>query len=223
MGSGLILAWAKWPNDADGKPAQTGPELVAVGLERLAKLTPAQLHELREQQTGDAWLDDDELADFAAEDAAEIRVAQDKWREELAKTVTSWFDGTMVRDATNIHMARFDGLNEWMLGGGSSWGDTPDGFDEVLVLSMVNQDLGEVRMHVRCWVPDYADNDPEYSPWVIGHTDADKLDDDTLGALAERYTADPSPDFADGFDTFLQDEGYTCFYVSEAPFTLETP
>lgn len=141
MGSDLILAWAKWPNDADGKPAQPGAELVAVGLERLANLTVAELHELREQQTGDAWLDDGEFAAFEAGDAAEIRAAQDEWRKEIAKTVTEWFDGTMERDRRGIIRTRFDGLNEWILGGGSSWGDTPHGFDEVLVLSMVNQDL----------------------------------------------------------------------------------
>ena len=72
------------------------------------------------------------------------------------------------------------------------------------------------RLYVRLYVPSWADHD--YLPWMVGHTDKDKLNDEPIKEIQNTFLAeqedrdDLDEDILDLFYDRLVEEGYTPIY-----------
>lgn len=73
---------------------------------------------------------------------------------------------------------------------------------------------------VRCFKPQYALNEEEYTPWFIGHAQLDMVSDEALQGRFESWKAqgglkscDGSP--ASGYASYLEAQGYVVFWSPE--------
>lgn len=125
MGADLILAWVDAPHDADGGMVRED-RAIPVLLERMQRVPEIQLAEIWMSHYGD------DPREMTPDDLAEAGYNTD-WQADARAFIEDAIRG--IWDHREVTWFNIHG-HLCFFGGGTSWGDSPEGFDFIVDLAL---------------------------------------------------------------------------------------
>jgi hypothetical protein len=80
-------------------------------------------------------------------------------------------------------------------------------------------------LYVNTFIPDWGKGLADYSPWVIGHTNVENLEQSVIQNLFDKFAKEEGyeiPEIMNTFYDYLADKGYTIFRMYNDPIILDT-
>lgn len=116
MGADLILAWADYPPADVDIPAA------------IAALPDDKLTVIYEE-----WQGEPPQSDY--DEALDDEPFETNWRAETRQRLQEAFHGVTGDNARDVSVVVIHG-HTMLIGGGTSWGDTPDGYNDVAFIAL---------------------------------------------------------------------------------------